>query len=78
MNYDNYVPFRDFPDVMNVNQLQKALGIGRSSAYRLLKDGEVGCIRIGNTIRVPKVALINYLQKNTKTCYNDNCSGQAI
>lgn len=78
MYYDSYVPFKDFPDVMNVAQMQKALGIGRSTAYGLIRAGEVAHIRIGDTIRIPKQALINYLQENTKTCYNNACSGQAV
>lgn len=78
MNYDSYVPFKDFPDVMNIAQMQSALGIGRSTAYNLIRNGEVGHIRIGNAIRIPKQTLINYLQGNTKTCYNNDRSGQAI
>ena len=59
--------FVDFPDVVDVSQLQKMLSIGRRSAYALLKDGTISSVMIGNKYRIPKVAVIGYvLQKQKK------------
>lgn len=45
----------DYPDVMTVEDLMEFLQIGRSVAYRMLKNGEIKSIRIGNRVyRIPK------------------------
>lgn len=60
--------FDNYPDVLTIGELQKALGVGRSMAYRLIGDGSIKHLRIGNTIKIPKRFLVDYvLQK----CYNN-------
>lgn len=59
-----YCLFYDFPDVLTVRQMQAALQIGRTVAYRLLKVGEIQSFRIGNSIRIPKKSLILYVQRH--------------
>jgi len=60
--------FTNFPDVLTVDDIQKALGIGRSMAYRLIQAGEIKHIRIGKSIKIPKLFLIDYV---TEKCYNN-------
>ncbi len=62
---------------MNMTQLQSALNIGRSSAYALIKSNIIAHIRIGNTIRIPKSELQNYIQNSLQMCYNGLCSDRA-
>ena len=57
--------FQEFPDVVDVTQLQKMLGIGRNSAYDLLKTNKIKSIRIGKIYRVPKVNILKYLQADS-------------
>ena len=38
---------RDYPDVLTVKQVACILGIGLNSAYRLVKEKQIGCIRVG-------------------------------
>jgi excisionase family DNA binding protein len=54
--------FRNYPDIVNVSQLQKMLGIGRNSAYRLVNTGEIKSIRIGRMHKIPKKDVINFLK----------------
>ena len=54
--------FNEYPDVMNVEQLAKALGIGKNSAYELIHSREIGSKRIGRKILVPKSCVIDYVQ----------------
>lgn len=61
---------------MNVEQLQSYLGVGRSTAYKLLRTGEIGYFRIGSKIKIPKACVTAYLQESIELCYNDNSSGQ--
>lgn len=50
--------FAELPDVMTVEQMAKALHIGRTLAYRLVQSGQVRCLRLGTAIRIPKTALL--------------------
>lgn len=53
--------FPDFPDIVTVVQLQKMLGISRQLTYKLIGDGYIPGVKIGNAFRVPKVNVINYV-----------------
>ena len=53
--------FRDCPDMMTVEQMAKALHIGRNSAYRLVRDGSLSVLRFGAHIRIPKTFLIAFV-----------------
>lgn len=64
--------FMNYPDMMNVSQLQEALGIGRNMAYNLIKGNKIKSLKIGKNIRIPKAFLIDYVQQH---CYNYNSNG---
>ena len=54
--------FAEYPDVVDVEQLRRMLGgISRKLAYRLLASGEMRCVRIGRSYRIPKLCVIEYL-----------------
>lgn len=53
--------FKEFPDILSVGQLARALRISKTSAYRLVNNKEIGCKRIGRKIIVPKRCLIDYV-----------------
>ena len=55
--------FKEYPDVVNVSQLQKMLGIGRNSAYKLLTAKNIKAKKIGRVYFIPKVNIINFLSK---------------
>ncbi len=54
--------FRGYPDVLTVKDLQRALGIGKAAAYGLLENRRIASIRIGRAYKIPKTALIKYVQ----------------
>lgn len=59
------VMFQDYLDVVDVDTMREMLGgIGRKSAYKMLKDGEIGSVKIGRNYRIPKISVIAYLCKN--------------
>jgi excisionase family DNA binding protein len=60
--------FEGYPDILTIENLQDALGIGRSMAYRLINSGAIKHWRIGKAIKIPKVFLIDYI---ANSCYND-------
>ncbi|MEI3427621.1 MAG: helix-turn-helix domain-containing protein [Christensenellales bacterium] len=45
------VMLREYPDVMNIEQMSQALGV---STYGLLKSGKVACLKVGRAYRIPK------------------------
>lgn len=55
----------EYNDIMTVEDLMEFLYIGRTTAYKLLKDGAIRSLRIGKIYRIPKVAVAEYM-KNGK------------
>lgn len=67
------------PDILTISDLQQFLQISRSTAYRLIREKKIGHIRIGNSIRVPRKYVAEYLQQglfpvedSNERCYNSN------
>lgn len=58
--------FRDFPDVLTVPQVAQALGIGIKAAYSLVNNHQIGAIRVGRTIKVPKFSLEEFYTNSSK------------
>ena len=55
--------FNSYPDVMNVSQAARALGICENSVYRLIRQKALGNCRVGRRILIPKVCLVDYVTK---------------
>lgn len=54
--------FRNYPDVVNVEQMCEMLGgICTKTAYKLLQANEINHFRIGKTYKIPKSDVIAYL-----------------
>jgi excisionase family DNA binding protein len=49
-------------NVLTVADLAERLRIGRSSAYKLVSDGDVRSIRVGRVIRIPAEAVEQFLK----------------
>jgi len=50
-------------EVMTVDEMRAVLGIGRNKAYDLIREGDVGCVRAGKKILIPRAAVENFLKK---------------
>jgi excisionase family DNA binding protein len=48
---------------MTVDEAAKALGIGRTQAYRAVQSGEIPSIRIGRRYLIPRAALEKMLRR---------------
>ena len=42
------------------------LDIGRNSAYELVRSGAIRSVKIGRQLRIPKQAIIDYLNENPR------------
>ena len=54
---------QDLPMTLRVEELMPILGIGRNTAYELIRSGQIRSIRIGRQIRIPRDALLEFLRK---------------
>ncbi len=63
--------FEKFPDVMTVNDMCKALHIGRSTAYSLLDSKKVRSFRVGKSIKIPKKCIEEYIESAVGGMRND-------
>ena len=52
---------KEYPDVMNIEQMCEILGISTKTGYRILREGKVCCIKVGRAYRIPKAHLFTYL-----------------
>ena len=57
----NYFNLEDIPLVLRVEDLSRALGIGRNTAYELVRSGQIRSIRIGRQLRIPRDELQRFL-----------------
>jgi excisionase family DNA binding protein len=46
--------------LLTVEEAAERLGIGRSMAFRLIRDGEIGSVQIGRLRRIPASAVNEY------------------
>ena len=53
----------DLPMTLRVEDLMPILGIGRNTAYELIRSGQIRSIRIDRQIRIPRDALLDFLRK---------------
>ena len=54
--------FKEYPDILTVPQVAKALGVGRKAVYDLVNKKILGAIRVGRSIKVPKFSLEEYVK----------------
>lgn len=55
--------FSNYPDVVNVAELQEMLCIGRNKAYSLLQQGVIKSRKIGTIYKIPKINIIKFLEE---------------
>lgn len=52
---------RDYPNVLNVSDIQDILEIGRRQAYDLVNSGQFHVVRVGSRIKVSKLIFLKWL-----------------
>ncbi|MBR0228553.1 MAG: helix-turn-helix domain-containing protein [Clostridia bacterium] len=63
--HTNNVRIKDYPDVMNIDQMSEILGISSKTGYKLLKQGAITAMKVGRTYRIPKIHVLSYLKMIT-------------
>lgn len=59
MNINDY---EDLPTILSIEDLMEFLGIGKNSAYNLVRSGQIKSIRIGRQIRITRESVIAFVQ----------------
>lgn len=52
----------DLPAVCSVRELAAYLGVGKNTAYDLVKSGQIQAVRVGRQYRIRKEAVLEYLE----------------
>ena len=60
--------FENYSDIVSVDDVMSMLGIGKSSAYGLLKTKQIRHVRVGKKYIIPKQSVIEFIGG---ICYND-------
>ena len=55
------IMLKDYPDVMNIEEMCEVLSISTKTGYKLLKEGSICCLKVGRAYRIPKAHLLTYL-----------------
>ena len=58
-----YHSFDELPLTLRVEDLMPILGIGRNTAYELVRSSQIRSVRIGRQLRIPKEAVQEYLSQ---------------
>ena len=61
----------DCPDLMTVAEVQQVFRIGRRQIYEAIRRGEIPHLRIGRTVRVPKIGLRRLLEGTGPPAWRD-------
>ena len=55
------------PALLRPDQAARMLAISRSKVYSLLAQGDLPVLRVGASVRIPRMALEAWIQANTET-----------
>ena len=53
---------RDYPDVLNVDQVGTILGVSTKTVYRLLNEGSLTSLKVGRAFKIPKLYVLQYIK----------------
>lgn len=62
MNEHTTTTIHELPLMLTVTEASHVLRVGKAATYSLVRSGQLKSLRIGNSIRVPKHALEDYLR----------------
>jgi len=56
------IVFKEYPDILDVKQVSKLLGVSTKTVYKLLRDGTLDSLKIGREFKIPKVNVMKYVK----------------
>lgn len=58
--------FESYDNLITVEEMQQLLGIGKNTAYQLLKENKIKCFRIGRIWKIPKKSIEEFILSQSK------------
>lgn len=55
--------FEHVPDIMTFRECQNVLKVGKNTLLDLLHNGDIEAFRIGNRWKIPKAAILEYIER---------------
>lgn len=55
----------DYSELISIDELCKALMVGKSTAYSLLRNGSIKAFKIGRIWKIPKGSVPDFIQTNS-------------
>ena len=53
---------KDYPDVLTVEEMSRALGISTKTGYKLIRENKIESLKVGRSYRIPKAQLLSYMR----------------
>ena len=53
---------KDYPDVLTVEEMSRALGISTKTGYKLIRENKIESLKVGRSYRIPKAYLLSYMR----------------
>jgi excisionase family DNA binding protein len=57
---------------LNIEEVAKLLGLGRTTTYELARAGRIPSMRLGRRLLVPRAALVRFLDAQSSGTGNQN------
>ena len=61
MNSEDRMIFKEYNDVVTVDDVMKMLHIGKSNVYKLLRDDTIKSVKVGKRFIIPKRSVIDFV-----------------
>jgi excisionase family DNA binding protein len=55
----------EYPDVLSFEQMCEALRVSPKTGYKILRSGQIICLKVGRAYRIPKAHMLTYLMIGT-------------
>ena len=57
--------YGEIGEILTIEELMELLYIGKNTAYKLLKSGEIKAFRIGKIWKIPRESVNEYIMRKT-------------
>ena len=61
VNSEDRMIFKEYNDVVTVDDVMNMLHIGRNNVYKLLNDNSIKSVKVGKRFIIPKRSVINFV-----------------
>ena len=59
----------EYGTILSVEDVMEILNIGKNAAYDLFRKGDIKCFRLKNRWKVPKQAVIDYINNQSNSAH---------